>query len=168
MPLNFYDELVDYLNTQPPPNNAADYLYSAPQENNVADYFSPASGVSSPSPQSTSVPATSFNPVGLPNQVPGLSSSQPFTPGSPPPQNNSSRSPNVGSYRAYRPYLKVRNDAFNRGFRGSYGSYNPAFSNPNAGASGAGLRLGGVTTGGPLDEENKRRQQAMGGFASNY
>jgi len=114
----------------------------------------------------TGPPPTSFNP---PSSAPRFNSGGAYagpannTVVSPPPtgpfnQPPSGR-PNVGSYRAYRPNLKTRNDAFLRGNRVGGMVPDPAFMNPTDTGYG-GLRVGGYNDpSNPLLDENQRRRR---------
>jgi len=111
-------------------------------------------------------PPTSFNP---PSSAPRFNSGGAYanpannTVVSPPPtgpfnQPPSGR-PNVGSYRAYRPNFKKRNDAFLRGNTLGGMVPDPAFMNPTDTGYG-GLRTGGYNDpSNPLLDENQRRRR---------
>jgi hypothetical protein len=162
-PENPYQE-IDFLNPPSPP------VYGYPIENTT-----PATPPSTPE-QDLGVPPTSFNPPVYsspppsgpsgPEEPPLSERNEPSPPSSgtifsQPRQNQPGPGvrPLTGSYRAYRPGLKVRNDAYLRGFGGD-----PAYKN-TASTGYGGLRVGGFNDpGNPLlsPEEKAKRGNRTG------
>lgn len=162
---------------EPPPGQGIPGgSYQPPPSGDIGGgpYYEPPPGQGFPFPQSPGPSGGGNPPVAPPAGIPPSSEARfdfrPTKPFVPPSGSQVSSQPRfassggkqpVGSYRSFRPNFKQYNTNYWRGYDPSIGgNRGPAFARPTSSSSMyGGLRIGGVSPGGPLEELEKDKEK---------